>query len=419
MKPSTIHPLPGNTANGRLQAAFTTAACACKQAKTLLQAFTGALLLLLGSCKKDEVRAVLNPGTPPVLTASVSTLVLDSTNAASKDAITFSWPAADYGAKVAVTYTLQVDSAGKNFSSAQNVEIGTALSKTFTVAAFNTLVQDTARLTPGKAGQIEVRIKAAVNQNNGSASTAPVVYSNVVNVTVTPYSTKPQPKFPVPDSLYIIGDATAGGWNNPVPSPAQKFTRIDDNTFGIIIALTAGKQYVFLPKNGDWSHKYNVASAADPSLKAGGSFAPDAGNDNIPGPDVTGLYKIIVDFIKGTYTVTPVAAGTVPDNLFIVGDATAGGWNNPVPVPAQQFTKTNAGTFELTLPLTGGKEYLLLPLNGDWGHKYAVDDNTLPGLKLGGTFKLDAAKNIPGPDQSGSYKITVSFVSNQYTVTRL
>lgn len=417
MKPGIINDIP--------QAMGQNPSSACKKhhpagmrASYAVLAFTGLLLLLLGACKKDEVQAVLNPGTAPVLKASASSLVLDSTNAASTNAITFTWPATDFGARVAVNYTLQIDSVGSNFAKPRNVDIGTALTKSFTVADFNTLVQDTAHLTPGKAGQIEVRLKADVNQNNGSSSTVPGIYSNVLNITVTPYSTKPQPRFPVPDSLYIIGDATPAGWNNPVPSPAQKFTRLDDHSFGIVLSLTGGKQYVFLPKNGDWGHKYNVTSDADPSLKSGGSFAPDAGNANIPGPDASGLYKIIVDFVKATYTVTPVTAGTIPDNLFIVGDATAGGWNNPVPVPSQQFIKTNASTFVLTLPLTGGKEYLLLPVNGDWAHKYAVDDNTLPGLKTGGSFKLDAAKNIPAPDQGGNYTITVSFINNQFSVTR-
>ena len=61
-------------------------------------------------------------------------------------------------------------------------------------------------------------------------------------------------------------------------------------------------------------------------------------------------------------------------NLYMVGDATAGGWmagnGVGVPVPSQQFTRTVTGIFELTLSLTADKSFLLLPVNGDWGHKF-------------------------------------------------
>lgn len=374
--------------------------------------------LLLWSCKKDETKAVLKQGTLTGFTATSTTLVLDSTQASS-NGITFSWQPADYGAGVAVSYTFQIDSINGDFTKPVSVAMNSTLSKSYTVADFNQLVQSLG-LAPEEAGQVHARVKSDIVFANSSASSVASVFSDVLAVTVTPYSTKPKPKYPVPDSLYIVGDATPGGWGNPVPIPAQRFSQIDETTFGIILQLTGGKQYVFLPKNGDWGHKYNVPSNSDPALKDGGDFQPDAGNANIPGPDADGLYKIIVDFIKGTYTVTAVAAGTIPDDLFIVGDATAGGWGNPVPVPAQQFTKTSAYTFSLTLPLTGGKQYVFLPTNGDWTHKYNVTDDSDPALKEGGTFKEDAgSKNIPGPDASGNYRIDVDFVSYKYKVTQL
>jgi subtilase family serine protease len=106
-------------------------------------------------------------------------------------------------------------------------------------------------------------------------------------------------------------------------------------------------------------------------------------------------------------------------DLFLVGSATAGGWNNPVPVPTQQFTRTNTTTYELTVALSGGQEYLLLPKNGDWGHKYAVKDKTLSGLNTGGEFGADLGDNFPGPSVTGNYKIVVDFKLGKFTVTKL
>jgi len=369
-------------------------------------------LVAIWSCKKDEVRAVIDTSaaSPITLNASSTTLVLDSADAANKNAVIFNWDAVQYGTDVAIVYTLQLDSLNGDFSKPVAVEVGSELSKAYTEANLNTIVQNLG-LTPGTSGQIQARVKAVVSQSGTAASVVPVIYSNVLKLTVTPYSTKPQPKYPVPDGLYIVGDATPGGWDNPVPVPSQKFTKIDDNTFGIVIELIGGKEYLLIPKNGDWSHKYAVPDHPDPMS---GNFVPDASN-NIPAPAASGVYTIIVDFVKGTYTLTAGNPYKVPSNLYIVGDATPGGWDNPVPVPSQQFNQISNGEFEITLPLTGGKSYLFLPLNGDWGHKFGG------ASKTGGALLADnnvPSSNTPAPDASGTYKINVNFFAQQYTVTQ-
>jgi len=232
---------------------------------------------------------------------------------------------------------------------------------------------------------------------------------------MTPYKIPPKIALPTSLKLFIVGDATAGGWNNPVPVPSQELVRLDETTWGGVFQLIGGKQYLLLPVNGDWSHKFSVANNSLPGLNAGGDFGFDL-SDNFPGPTASGLYKIIVDFQQGKFSVTPYS-GALPSNLYIVGDATAGGWNNPVPTPSQQFTRLNSSVFEITLPLIGGKQYLLLPVNGDWSHKFAVANNTVPGLAAGGTFGYDLSDNFPGPAASGTYKISVNFVTNKFVVT--
>ena len=102
--------------------------------------------------------------------------------------------------------------------------------------------------------------------------------------------------------------------------------------------------------------------------------------------------------------------------LFLVGSATAGGWGNPVPVPAQQFTKIDSLDYEGTFYLKGGQEFLMLPVNGDWSHKYSVADKTVAGLNAGGDFGYDLNDNFPGPAASGMYKITVDFQHGVFTV---
>jgi hypothetical protein len=243
--------------------------------------------------------------------------------------------------------------------------------------------------------------------SNTPAPSTAGLYKITVNFQTNSYSVT---SITVPSNLYIVGDATAGGWGNPVPTPLQQFTQISPGVFGIIANLNAAPaSYLFLPVNGDWSHKYGGSSASGGTLLADG----DVPGSNTPAPATAGLYKIIVNFASNTYAVTAYTGIPVPSNLYIVGDATAGGWGNPVPVPSQQFTQVSNGDFKITIPLTGGKSYLFLPVNGDWTHKYGGTSAT------GGTILYDDAvpgSNTPAPSSSNTYTIDANFITGTYSV---
>lgn len=119
----------------------------------------------------------------------------------------------------------------------------------------------------------------------------------------------------------------------------------------------------------------------------------------------TNPVNLIVDGYKGS---TPLLTNN--QKLFIVGDATAGGWNNPVPAN-QEFKRVAEGKFELTLPLDQ-KEYLLLPVNGDWSFKWGMA-GTNP---LGGNLNWQGA-NFKAP-VAGTYKIEVDFFKGTYKLTK-
>lgn len=221
---------------------------------------------------------------------------------------------------------------------------------------------------------------------------------------------------PASGKLFIVGGATAGGWNNPVPAPSQEFSRIDETTFGGIFQLTAGQSYLLLPVNGSWAAKYGANGSNNSNNPAGDDFKAEGGD--MMAPAATGWYKMTVDFQTGKFSVVPFTQQHgLPNELFIVGDATPGGWNNPVPMPSQQFTRMNSTTFELTIALTSGKNYLLLPENGNWGKKFG-GDGAASNTKLAGTFKPEGS-DMPSPDISGNYKITINFFNNKYTLLKL
>lgn len=371
-----------------------------------------ALVSIAAACdKKDELPFYEN-GTAVVLTASTSTVApapADSNNTSLK----LTWTAPNYKtAEATVKYIIEVDSAGRNFSKAVSKTVTGKLEYAFVAKELNAILLGFG-FNFNVAYDINVRVTSSYGNNNEQYK------SNVLTIKATPYKIPPKVALPGSGKLFIVGDASQGGWNNPVPVPTQELSRIDETTFGGIFQLNAGKEYLILPVNGSWDNKYAIANKGAAGASAAGDFFASTGpGDNFPAPAANGLYKIILDFQTGKYNVTEFTQQHgLPSNLFIVGGATPGGWNNPVPVPSQQLTRVNSTQWQLTLALKKNEKYLFLPENGNWGKKFGVEDDAVPGVKLAGKLAPEG-KDIPAPDEDASYKIVFDLVNNTYKLTK-
>jgi len=351
--------------------------------------------------KSNVITVKITPYVVPVtlVPSSSNALVLQVSNA-TNTAISFNWNSSPYGINT-INYALQLDTVGGNFTNPQVKKYGTGLTTSFTVNDLNTIAI-AAGVIGGSTKNVEFRIVSYL----GTTYTTPLAYSNAVNISITTFT-------PIPPVLFIIGDATPLGWNNnPGLSPTQQFTRIDGVSYGIVINLTAGGSYLFLPEDHNlWTHKYGGASAVGGALLADGAVP----GSNTPAPATSGTYKIVVNFQTATYTVTSVTT-TIPPVLFIIGDATPLGWNNNSGLsPTQQFTRIDAVSYGIVVNLTAGGSYLFLPEDqGLWTHKYGGTSAT------GGTLLADGAvpgSNTPAPASTGNYQIIVNFQTGTYTVT--
>ncbi|MEP6512485.1 MAG: SusE domain-containing protein [Parafilimonas sp.] len=378
--------------------------------KNILKAFFSVLglIAILTACDKKESLPFYEHGTAPVLTSDVTTVTPtanDSTNAV----LTLSWTDPHYATDSSnVKYIIQIDSSGGNFSNASNKEVIGATSVSYSADELNAILIGFG-VSYGVAFNLDIRLISSYINNNDAFT------SNTITVSVTRIPTKVT--LPSTGKLYISGSATQGGTIIPVPVPEQEFSKVSESAYGGIFYLVGGGDYVILPKNdGSLDEKYNVADNSIAGLENGGEFGYNL-SDNFPAPAASGWYKIGLNFSSGTFTVMPYTE-TLPTSLFIVGDATQGGWTSPVPTPSQQFTRINSTNFELSLPLNGGFHYLLLPQNtGSFSPKYGCLDNTVDSAKWGGPL-LISGKDIPAPDESATYKIAVSFFSNTYALTK-
>jgi hypothetical protein len=282
--------------------------------KKISKIFIFSALILSGmwACKKEENRVIFTGGTAPVLTASVSDSIPLSYATRDNEGLQLSWTNPNYQfntgiSSLNVNYNVEIDTAGANFTNPNRevLSLGTDLSRTFTQSAFNDYLLNTLQLQPAIIHNIEVRVTAFL------VGGAEPIISNVLKFTATPYAIQPKVEFPPSGQLFITGDATDGGWmvgsGVGVPTPAQQFTKVTPTLYTITVHLNGGKQFLFIPANGDWGNKYACEStSAQPT--SGGDFGYNGGNSafnaNFPGPLAGGNYTITVDFQRGKYTIT-------------------------------------------------------------------------------------------------------------------
>lgn len=377
-----------------------------------------ALSSLLVACDKKDTLPLYTVGNDAVLTPSATDIApapADSNNVA----LTLNWTSPNYATDSANhKYIIEIDSTGKNFAKPFTKTVMGELSTSFLAKELNSFL-----LSRGYAFnatvEMDIRVTSSYANNNEKR------LSNTVKVKMKPYKVPPKIVLPSTGKLYIVGGATEGSWDNPVVVPRQEFARLDETTFAGIFKLTGGGSFLFLPQNSQWT-KYGFDGNNNDNNVNGDNFKAEGGD--MKAPATTGWYKIVVDFQFGKFTVTPYT-GVLATSLYIVGNATPGGdatgWNNPVPLPAQEFVRKNSAEFELTIALNAGKSYLFLPLNGSWAEKYGAMGGNGSNNVMGDDFKHNGG-DLLSPATAGNYKITVNFAagsaagsSGKFTLVKL
>lgn len=270
------------------------------------------LTLMIASCKKEINQIYYEGGTPPSLSSSVTGTIPLSFATQNQEAVKLTWTNPDYMFTTGISsqnvnYLVEIDTTGSNFTNPNRkmIAISNDLSLSITQAQLNDYLSNQLLLADSIPHNIEMRVTSSI------ASTIPLA-SNVLKFTgVTPYAIPPKVTPPPSGQLFITGDATDGGWmaggGVGVPVPAQQFTQVSSTLYTITVHLIGGKQYLFVPLNGDWGNKYACQNTSTQPV-SGGDFGYNGPqkdfNANFPGPAADGTYKISVDFQRGKYTVT-------------------------------------------------------------------------------------------------------------------
>jgi hypothetical protein len=350
------------------------------------------------ACTKTDTLPFYASGTAPTLSSDV-TAVAPAPSDSDNVVLTLSWSDPGYATDAStVKYLIQIDSSGGDFSNAATRVVSGNLSAPFVAKDLNAILL-------GFGFQFDVQYSIDIRIISSYANNNDQKISNTITLEVTPYVVPAKVLPPANGTLYIIGGATAGGWDQPVPVPAQQFTRIDSLTYQGTFYLKGGGSYDILPTNGSWAEKYNVADASVAGISAGGDFQYSTGPGNdIPAPGATGMYTIWLDFQHGIFTVTPV---NIFSQLYVPGGYQSTQWDPPS-APALA-SPNNDGNYEgyVNVPAGGSYEFKITS-DPDWTHTIYGDDGA-GGLSSGG-----GNLSFPGP---GYYKMNVDLNNNTYTLT--
>lgn len=275
--------------------------------KLILLAASG--LVLLTSCNKNNLNVYFDGGTAPVLTSTATDLISLPVTDTTETAVTFSWTNPNYQfsdgiSSLNVSYYLELDTVGGNFSSPALAQIGlnSQLSATYTVAQLNTIISNQMNLQTGVQHSIQVRVESFLAPLSSGTALSGIMYSNALNYTVNPY-TPPPAVTPLPTALWITGSATADGWmtaGDPASIAGQQFTEVSPTVWTITIPLIGGQQFLLVPAN-NWNNKYATSNAN--SATTGGTFQYNSAN-NFNGPTASGTYTVTFNFQTGNYSIT-------------------------------------------------------------------------------------------------------------------
>ena len=268
------------------------------------------LAVVFTSCKKEENQIFYEGGTAPTLTANKTASIAVAFANADMEAVKFSWTNPNYKFSTGLSsqdvfYKLEIDTTNAagtanpnfTFSGKQTIGVSKDLSVSITQGQLNDYLLNQLQLVPGMVHYLQIRLIANLVNSNAT------LMSNVIKLSTTPYAIPPKVDPPTSGNLFIVGNATPGDWNNPVPVPSQQFTKVSTTLYQIDnLPLIGGNFYLLLPVNGDWSAKYGAIGANGTNNPDSDDFRPGGGD--LVAPAASGNYKIVIDFQRGKYILT-------------------------------------------------------------------------------------------------------------------
>lgn len=194
--------------------------------------------------------------------------------------------------------------------------------------------------------------------------------------------------------MYLVGGSTGAGWTPESATPLHLYdAKNSKNKFETFEYITIdGDGFKFLPTNTGWDNGYGIGGSSGTLLQEG-----DAGNITV---EEDAFYRVRMDAEALTYELLKVTWG-------IIGDATAGGWENSTDM---SFEGTK-GTYvwKITANLEQGE--LKFRYNNEW------DFDGIPANLGGDLAELTWDGSNIAIESAGTYEIELSLSPTGYTAS--
>lgn len=282
--------------------------------KNLLKIGALAVLFIANvSCENDD-QTIINPsGGPELLTPLTGSAYVLNPATASAEVTTLVWNHADYGVQTEINYEVEFSIADTEFAVITSGGLTNNRFVTFTHESLNAIALS-AGLTPYTAGDLDLRIKSSLGTNEDV-----IAYSNVVTITVTPYTTD-LPKLAVPGNHQGWSDA-----NNFESAPRIAASGFGETDYEGYMWLDG--EFKFLAPNGA-TFAWGNTDYGDNGDFSG--ILVETGESNCSA--IAGFYRVRANTTDLTYTTTAVSWG-------IIGSATPTGWDSDTDLTYNPTTK--------------------------------------------------------------------------------
>jgi hypothetical protein len=260
----------------------------------------------LDSCQ-DDFEIVVSEGETISLSVSDSELTLDQ-KYAGNTALSFSWTrGTNKGSGSSISYTLEIDQAGNNFSTSRIFEKGKGVyEQSFTGSSLNDLIRESWGIPAGSGINLEARVIADISDEDVEDD-----ISEVIDFSITTYK-------PVSATLYFMGSAAPNGWDASKATPMVPDEE-DPTTFTYQGDLKAG-QLKFITTLGSLLPSYQKGEDENSLFYRTDETQP---NENFVLSEA-GKYNITMNLVDLTISIELVT-GPGYDVLFIFGSANPNG----------------------------------------------------------------------------------------------
>ncbi|MEE1945045.1 SusF/SusE family outer membrane protein [Pedobacter sp. KR3-3] len=198
-----------------------------------------------------------------------------------------------------------------------------------------------------------------------------------------------------------VGSATVAGWNPPGVFPSQALSLIATNKFLGFVNLTSGQEWKMIDGNA-WGNG-SVSGSRDYGKGTTDGSMLETGESNFSFTGTTGLKRIVWDGTDIKNLKYSVTDGTV----FLVGNATAGGWDNsPGNAALPAMTYQGNGKWTVTTNLAVG-EFKFIFTKGNWDYNYGGAAGVI----------AEGGANI-GITVAGNYTVVLDEYNRTYTLTK-